>query len=224
MALEGEWIAAVKACGEGAVLSHRSAAALWRIASPSRGPVDVTIPGRSGRERRRGITLHRSGTLLPSQCTLRVGIPVTRPSRTLDDLDRVLSANEFAAALREAEYLRLPIGERFKPDRTRSELERLFLALCDRFRLPVPDVNVRIGLYTADFLWARRRLVVETDGWRAHRGRLAFEEDHARDLELRLRGYEVLRFTYSQVVDEPARVAAALRPRLADERRRDPGA
>jgi very-short-patch-repair endonuclease len=155
---------------------------------------------------------------------VRHRIAVTTPARTVADLRRVVAQGELRRAIRQAGVLGLVIGEDASPDRTRSELERLFLSLCDRFRLPVPNVNVRIGLYTADFLWARRRVVVETDGWRAHRGRLAFEEDHARDLELRLHGYEVLRFTYSQVVDEPARVAAALRARLADERRRDPGA
>jgi very-short-patch-repair endonuclease len=75
----------------------------------------------------------------------------------------------------------------------------------------VPEVNVRIGPFTVDFLWPEVRLVVETDGYAAHRGRQAFEDDRARDLELRRRGYEVMRFTDSQINGQPAVVAGAIR-------------
>jgi very-short-patch-repair endonuclease len=175
---------------------------------------DVTVPGANGRKRRTGIRLHRSITLLPSHCTIRNAIPVTKPARTLDDLRRVSSAAEYAAALREAEYLRLPIGEQPAADRTRSELERRFLRLCRRHRLPSPEVNVKVGRVAVDFVWRDRRLVVETDGWRAHGGRLAFEEDRARDVDLKLQGYEVLRFTHRQVTQEPSAVASTLRALL----------
>jgi hypothetical protein len=75
--------------------------------------IEVTVPGYSGRAKRRGINLHRSRTLLPAYCTIRHGIPVTRPARTLEDLRCILSAKEFAAALREAEFLGLPVGDHF---------------------------------------------------------------------------------------------------------------
>jgi very-short-patch-repair endonuclease len=215
LAREGEWIAAVKTCGEGAVLSHRSAGALWRMISPAGGPIDVTIPRRGGRERRRGIRVHRSATLLPSHCTLRDGIPVTNPARTLDDLHRVLSAAGFAAALREAEYLKLPIGQRFAPDRTRSDLEARFIALCRRHRLPTPEVNVRLGPFTVDFLWADERLVVEVDGWDSHRTRSAFEADRARDARLKVLGYDVLRFTHRQLIHDAGAVVSTLLALLA---------
>lgn len=164
-------MAAVLACGEGAVLSHRSAAARWKIAQPPR-VIDVTVTSSGGRKRRRGIELHRSRTLLPSDCTLRGGIPVTRPARTLDDLGRVLPAKEFAAALREAEFLRLPVGERFSADRTRSELESRLLRLCRRHRIPKPRVNARVGQFVIDFLWREQRVIVEVDGWESHRALL----------------------------------------------------
>ena len=61
---------------------------------------------------------------------------------------------------------------------------------------------------------ATERLVVETDGYAAHRGRQAFEDDRERELRLGLRGYRVRRFTYAQVTDEPGAVAAALRTEL----------
>ncbi len=208
---EGRWFAAVKACGEGAVLSHRSAAALWRMIATPPSLTDVTIPGDDGRKRRRGIRLHRSATLLPSQCTLRHSIPVTKPDRTLSDLRRVVSQEEFAAAVREAEYLRLPIGDQFHRDRSRSELEARFLSICRRHRLPSPEVNVRIGPYVVDFLWRPRRLVVEVDGWDAHRSRSAFEADRARDAKLKTWGYEVVRFTWRQLSDDPRGVAATVR-------------
>jgi very-short-patch-repair endonuclease len=116
--------------------------------------------------------------------------------------------------MRQAEVLGLPLDPAIT-DGTRSELERLFLRLCRRHRLPEPDVNARIGRFIVDFLWPHERLVVETDGYRYHRGAVAFEEDHARDLELRASGFEVRRFTYRQVSEQAADVAASVRDALA---------
>ena len=47
-----------------------------------------------------------------------------------------------------------------------------------------------------------------------HRTRSAFEDDRARDLKLKLLGYEGVRFTWRQLTDDPAAVAAALRELL----------
>jgi very-short-patch-repair endonuclease len=88
---------------------------------------------------------------------------------------------------------------------------RAFLALCRRHHLPTPIVNAPIGSVTVDFLWPDRGLIVELDGYRAHGGRAAFEEDRRRDVELRLQGYEVLRFTWRQIAERPAEAVAALR-------------
>ena len=101
--------------------------------------------------------------------------------------------------------LGLPIGEEDRDD-TRSDLEGDFLALCRRRQLPTPEVNVWIDRYLVDFLWRERRLVVETDSYLYHRGRLAFQEDRDRDLELKRLGYEVLRVSERQVNEEPQRV------------------
>ncbi|MGH2980745.1 MAG: endonuclease domain-containing protein [Solirubrobacterales bacterium] len=146
--------------------------------------------------------------------TRRKGIPVTTPARTISDLRRSVPPGLVRKAIRQAEVIGLGIGGDAKADLTRSELEDRFLALCRRHRLPVPGVNARIGSYVVDFLWRDQRLIVETDGYRYHRGRQAFEDDRARDVELRLLGYEVVRFTYRQLVDDPARVARALRALL----------
>jgi very-short-patch-repair endonuclease len=129
----------------------------------------------------------------------------------LEDLRRVLPSKHFARALREAEFLGLPIGDGFKPDRTRTDLEAMFLTVARRHRLPQPEVNVRVDRFVVDFLWRPQRLIVEVDGWESHRTRSAFEEDRARDARLKLLGFEVLRFTWRQIEDEAAGVARTVR-------------
>jgi very-short-patch-repair endonuclease len=228
-------MAAVLACGDDSVLSHRSAGELWRILRAGRrsatdgrneAPVDVTVPGNGGRKGHRGISLHRSSTLSPGDCILRDGIPVTRPSRTLADLRPILSEAEFGAALREAEFLRLPIGDRGDgrgsntPPRTRTELEARFMSLVRRHRLPKPEVNVKVDRYEVDFLWRDQRLIVEVDGWESHGTRSAFEEDRARDARLKVLGFEVLRFTWWQVESDARTVAATVRALLASNQMR----
>jgi very-short-patch-repair endonuclease len=152
--------------------------------------------------------------LNPRHVVLRLGIPVTTPSRTLVDLRRTLPAKEFAGALREAEFLKLPIEPDLHPDGTRSELEARFLGICSRHRLPKPEVNARAGPFIVDFLWPVAGLIVELDGYESHGGRAAFEADRARDLKLKLLGFEVVRFTWRQLKDNPAAVAGALRELL----------
>jgi very-short-patch-repair endonuclease len=231
---EGRWMAAVLACGEGAVLSHRSAGELWRMLRPrtrrsvqddgrtEAPPVEVTVPGTGGRKRHRGIALHRSSTLTAGLCTRRDGIPVTKPSRTLTDLRSVLSEAQWAAALREAEFLRLPVREDARGSerpRTRTELEAMFMALVRRRRLPRPEVNVQVERFEVDFLWRAERVIVEVDGWESHRTRSAFEADRARDARLTVLGYDVLRFTWWQVQADGAAVARTIRAILAREGR-----
>jgi hypothetical protein len=126
----------------------------------------------------------------------------------------------------------------------RSELEQRFLALCRRHRLPSPEVNVTVAVPPAavgagqaagaagrstrtagratdggqcdvDFLWRDARLIVETDGYRFHRGRANFEHDRRRQTQLVAAGYEVLRFSWRQVIDEPRVVAATIRVGLS---------
>jgi very-short-patch-repair endonuclease len=127
----------------------------------------------------------------------------------------VVGPKSFAAAVREAEFLGLAIGDRFAPDRTRSELEARLLTLCRRHRLPKPRVNARVGPFIVDFLWRERRLIVEADGWESHRTRSAFEGDRARDARLKILGYEVLRLTWRQMNSDPMRVAATIRALLS---------
>lgn len=116
-------------------------------------------------------------------------------------------------AIRQAEVLGLATGV-VSSEPTRSELEDRFLELCRRHRLPPPEVNVRIHHLEVDFLWRRERLIVETDGYRFHRGAAAFEHDHDRDLTLHSLGFRVRRLTYHQVTADPDRVASLLRKEL----------
>jgi very-short-patch-repair endonuclease len=205
----------------GAAVSHRSATAVWGLLDVAEGPVDVSVT-RGGRAKRRDICVHRPRSLEPAHVTLCHGIPVTTPARTIADLRRAISLGRSGAisvwalrkAIRQANVLGLPIDKRDAADRTRSDLERDFLLLCHRHRLPRPEVNVRIGDYLADFLWRQERLVVETDSYRYHRGEVAFHEDRVRELELMRLGYHVLRLSETQIDDAPKDVAEVLRAEL----------
>jgi hypothetical protein len=213
---EGEWMAATLAGGDTAVLSHKSAASLWALL-PNRetSNIEISVPGDGGRRRRAGICLHRCPSLRSEHVTRRQGIPVTTPSRTIADLRGAVSPQELRRARRQAEVLGLPVGSSTSPDGTRSELEFLFLDLCQKHRLPTPEVNIRIGSLLVDFVWRDQRLIVETDGYKYHRGRIAFEDDRARDLKLRALGYDVIRFTHRQVTSSCGEVLAILTKALA---------
>lgn len=213
LTFEGKCLAAALACGEDAVVSHRSAAALWGLLSPARGSIDVTVPGDGGREKRSGIGIHRSTALSAGHTTRRRGIPLTTPKRTLRDLHRTIPKPAYRRVVRRALDLHLIAAEDLQREEelTRSELERLFLGLCRRHRLPPPEVNGRVDRFEVDFLWREQRLIAETDGYRHHGHRAAFEADRARDLRLQSLGFRVLRFTYRQVTDAPGNVATSLR-------------
>lgn len=186
-------MAAVLACGEGAVLSHAAAAALWGLLRP--GGAGAT-------------SSHYAGGSRPvPPVTVRHRIPVTTIARTLDDLRGAVPPRLLKRARRQAELAGWRL-EGVKPRRTRSELEEEFLRLCRRHRLPSPEVNVKVGRWEVDFLWREERLVVETDSFAYHRGSVAFEDDHERDLDLRAAGFSVLRFTERQLEEEPRRVVA----------------
>jgi very-short-patch-repair endonuclease len=106
--------------------------------------------------------------------------------------------------------LGLPIDEESDGDRTRSDLELDFLRICRRYRVPPPEVNVRVGPCLVDFLWREWQFIVETDSYIYHGGRVAFQDDRGRDLELKFLGYEVLRLAEQQIDEEPDRVGETL--------------
>jgi very-short-patch-repair endonuclease len=209
----------------GAAISHRSAAAMWALLDVTETPIHVIVV-RGGRAKRQGIRVHRSRSLRPAHVTLCRGIPVTTPARTIADLRQAISlrrsgaipAWELRKAIRQANVLGLPLGDEDVADRTRSDLEAAFLAICKRHRLPMPEVNIQIGSFLVDFLWRKERLVVETDAFRYHRGRAAFQSDRGRDLELRRLDYEVLRLSERQIDEEHEQVAEVLGAELRKRR------
>jgi len=237
LSLHGRFMAAVLACGHGAVISHISAAGLWKLLDPIDGPVHVSVPSTSGRKRRKGIHLHRCPSLSPPQApegpspspsyprqaggrrrrllTIhRDSIPVTTVARTIEDLGATTLAPRLIRRARRQAELKGYRLEGIESDRTRSDLEAAFLSLFAHHGLPAPEVNVTLGRWTVDFLWREERLVVETDFWTYHRGSVAFEDDHARELDLHAAGYTVRRFTDRQLEEEPERVAAVVRAAL----------
>ena len=201
------WLAA----GDGAVLSHTSAAALWGFLRPIQGPTHVTVATVVRRRSRPGLRIHRSRTLTPSHSTRRHGIAVTTPARTIEDVRTEVEPYLFRRALRQAELAGHRVPHLSATKRTRSDLELLFLALCDDHGLPRPLVNHRIHGHLVDFFFADHRLAVETDSWEYHRGSVAMEDDHARDLALRAHGIETRRYTGAQLERAPDAVAADLR-------------
>jgi very-short-patch-repair endonuclease len=232
---EGHLIAAVLACGSGAVLSHTSAAVHWELLAYSRAAIDVTVPARGTRGKRPGITLHCSRRLDPEDVTERNKIPITTPARTLVDLCAVVPPRLVERAYEQAEIQRLTTfnavvdaverskGRTTRPLRrlisverktstiTRSVLEERFLALVRRGGLPEPEVNARLHGYEVDFLWRAQRRVIEVDGYAFHSTRQAATRDRRKDNDLELAGFPVTRFTSDQVLHEPQDTLARTR-------------
>lgn len=244
---EGWWMAAVLAAGEGAVLSHRSAAMLWGIRATARSAIEVSVP-RPARSRP-GITVH-AAVLPADEVTVMSGIPVTTSPRTLLDLAAVLPRG-LEPALNEAEVKRLTdplslaaVVARYPGRRgvatvrrvldagtacgtiVRSRLERRFLPLLDRSGLPRPQINAPVKLagtwLEVDLLWRSEGLIAELDGFATHGTRQAFERDRARDRALQVAGWRVVRITWRQLLDQPDVLAAELAALLAVNPRLSP--
>lgn len=186
LTLEGRWMAAVLACGPGAVLSHRSAAHLCGMRRTSPDRIDVTTPRRGGRTSPRGVQLHRTRYLPPQDTAICRDIPTTTPERTLTDLADILTPRELERAADRAENQHL--------------------------HAPITARNGRRG--TPSLNWPQYRLIAETDGYATHHTRQAFEHDRRRDQELLVAGWRTVRFSYEQVMRRQAEVAATLRALL----------
>jgi very-short-patch-repair endonuclease len=232
----GEWIAALLAMGDGAALSHRSAAALWGIwGEGDRKLVEVILPRRHGRKRRPGIRVHRPEVLPPEELTEHEGLGVTSAARTVLDLATELQGRQLERAADEAVRLEHCLVEelvavacltrrpgsrqlrallarhRVGSTATRNDFEERFLALCRKHELPQPEVNVPLLDYTVDFLWQEARLVVEVDGRATHDTDRTFQDDRDRDGRLAVAGYLVARFTWWDVTRRQAVVADRVR-------------
>jgi hypothetical protein len=223
LSVAGERWAAVRSCGDGAVLSHATAADAWGLRATASRAIHVTVPSLSGRRSRSRLRVHRR--LLPDdEVTKLDGLPITTAARTLLDLAAGgLRGRRLEAALDHAER-RLRVDwaamhrllerhrgrpgvpalretlNRYAPGAvdTFSELEEIVLELCDDLGLPRPQVNTVIEGERRDFYWPGSRLVVEADSYRYHRSPSALNDDRERDVRLQLAGLIALRFTYEQ--------------------------
>jgi very-short-patch-repair endonuclease len=225
------FMAAVLACGDGAALSHFSAAVLWRILDDRGQRIHVSV---EGNRRCRGVVVHRSP--LDGERVRRDGIVVTTPARTLVDLaDVVQRRRTLERAFDEAEYLALdwrtaaPRHGRcgsgllasvlavHEPGSTRtlSELEERFIAICDSRDLRRPEVNSSIEGYLCDFVWREERVIVETDGRAAHGTRRAKERDPVKDANLQIAGWRVMRIPGVRLATDPDAVVEQLERLLA---------
>ena len=224
---EGRWLAAVLACGPGAVLSHTTAARLWGMWTP-RGDAVLHVTLVAGRARPPGITVHRTRHLTGADVTVERGIRVTTPARVIVDCAGTLSYPDLRAladhgvrldadAIRRAQQ-RAPkhpgavnvcrlLGDEV---RTRTELERALRRICRTAALPMPLFNAKVLGKERDAVWPEHRLVVEADGGAFHLPKPARENDYERDAALVVAGWRVVRFSYDQVMHEPAAVAARL--------------
>jgi very-short-patch-repair endonuclease len=203
----GREMAAVLAIGEGAALSHQSAAAVWGFTPPHRGVVHVTV-ARRGRRSRRGIRVHQTRSL---NAAVKDRLPLTDPARTLKDLRTVLPRHELDRALEQAQILDLIRYDGApEPEFTRSEGERRLKALCKAAGLPIPRMNAPVAGWEVDAYWPAHNLVVEVDGWNFHRTRQAFERDRRKDADLATASYRVVRITWRRLRYEPYTVAAQL--------------
>jgi very-short-patch-repair endonuclease len=235
---EGFWLAAVWACGEGAVLSHWDAAALHDLLPPRGARIHVIRPSNAGRSPDSArIALHRVGTFQPWEGRLIDGIPATTVARTLLDLAPKLRPRALEDLIARADRLRTidlravhhslqahprqpgaprlrsvvdALSHRAAAD-LRSPLETKLLQLCDDHNLPTPRANATIQGLLVDFHWPGTNLIVETDGYAYHSTPSSFERDRERDQQLTLAGYTVVRFTYNQVTRTPEAVADRLR-------------
>lgn len=226
------WMAAVLACGDGAALSHRSAAALWEIGTEMRGVVDVSVTRRC-ELRRPGLRVRGRPTLDAEDIFSWDGIPATSPARTLVDLATELGPLGVERAVNDAdkrdlidpETLRLALdgyaGEPGAPllrslldKRTfrlsDSDLEILFRPIAAAAKLPPPRSKQIVNGFEVDFFWPDLGLVVETDGLRYHRTPATQTRDARRDRAHVLAGMTPLRFTHYEVKYEPALVHATL--------------
>jgi len=220
---EGEFLAAVFAGGDGALLSHEAGGELlsvWRYRAPV---IDVVVP--RYRANLPGVRFHRARNIDPRDRTTHKGIPVTSVPRLLVDLTDHLTPLEITAVIHEAAYrgrfsvlavqdaMRRAYG-RHHLDRleralehhftgsagTRSRTEVAFVALLHAAGVPEPRVNMHVAGVEVDFHWPDRKLVIEIDGPGHARPRTR-RDDERRDRVLEAAGWTVLRFTEDRLED-----------------------
>lgn len=233
--LEGLWLAAVKACGPWAWLSHYSASAHWEYVEWDDRAIEVCVPA-PGARLRPGLRVHRTEALDPRDFMRHRGIPVTSPARTLLDLAAVVRPPQLRTAVRRALSLRrvglrqlAEVSARLPhrrgaaalariiaegPEPTRSELEDVVLDLILDAGFERPEVNTPLRLdgrlVIPDFRWPTQRLIVEADSRTWHDNRIAREDDAERQALLEAHGERLVRVTWHQATSQRAETIARL--------------
>jgi hypothetical protein len=241
-------MAAVLACGAGALLSHRCAAPLHDLLPTGASKIEVTVPGR-GMRRHAGLAVHRSTTLTPADATVVDNIPSTSVARTLFDLAEVVPRRRVERAFDQAEVLQVfdlrALNDQLARNPTRpaarivravlveydvgssltqSELEEAMLALSRAVGLPPPEVNNWLDLgdggsmIKPDFMWRSHRLILEVDSRKYHMTSARFEHDRRSDQRALVAGWRVIRTTYRQINHRPAELHDTLTAAIAGTR------
>jgi Transcriptional regulator, AbiEi antitoxin len=227
--LESSYLAAVRACGEEAVLSGLAAAHYLAVIKGRPPPPEVTAPT----ERKvKGVRTRRI-VLRPYERTVVRRIPITTVPRTLVDIAAALDLDALALAFREAGHryrstprhidavlrhrklvpgarnLRLVMGR--EAEVLLSRLERAFMALLRKYNLPLPRTNIRVGAHRIDCYWPEYNLIIELDSYAFHNSRTSWERDRDRERAARNREQEHQRLTWFDVVEDPEPTVAYLR-------------
>jgi very-short-patch-repair endonuclease len=231
--------------GAGAVVSHRAAAALWRLLGFNEAIVELTVPEKRKRTHGPGV-IHR-GLLLPRDVTVLDSIPVTVPARTLFDIAAVAPYEAVEEALDDALYRRMvtiptlrrrldlvarsgrpgvaamrSLLEARDPSAAvpQSTFETRLLRHLKRQGLPAPirqfPVHDEEGLIgRIDFAWPDARLLLEADSRRWHSDPERFESDRIRRNRLTVAGWRILHATWRQLDRNPTAILNAVEIALA---------
>jgi very-short-patch-repair endonuclease len=235
---QGRWMAAVLACGPGALLSYADAAALHDLRRIGSGKIDVTAPSRHNLP---GIRAHYVRTLHLQDATTVDAIPVTTLARTYLDLAEILTHDRLIDALETAQrqnkldvgalqaviarnrgrHATHPLREAIaelddQPPLIQSPAEQAFRELLRNYGLPQPQFNVYVEGELVDAVWWEQRLVAEVDGWNFHRSKRSFANDRRRDRKLVKAKFRAVRYTGGEVLGEPEAVAGELSELLRD--------
>lgn len=237
----GRCLAAVLACGEGALLSHKSAAWLWGLHPGAPQLPEVTVPARG--HNRRGLWIHHSTILEEEDVAGYEKVPVTAVPRTLLDLSARLKERQVESLVEKAERrglldlgaidsllkrsgrhagrkrLRQALAIYRDPSTTRARTERAFVNIVKGAGLPRPSINTFVAGHEIDAYWEHERFAVELDGYETHGTRAAFERDPLRIEDLKLAGIDAIRITARRIEREPDQVATRLRTLLERRRR-----
>jgi hypothetical protein len=237
---EGRWMAAVLACGPGAVLSHRSAAALWGFGNEHPHYIDVSVR-RTSETCLAGVRCHRRPSLPSQEVSFRLNFPVTSPVRTFLDLATVTGPKTLERSINDADKLDVIDADTLRNELDEhpglpgirllrhvldkhtfrlsdDELERLFRPLAAAAGLPTPLTKHMVSKFEVDFFWPDLGLIVETDGWRYHRTPSAQTRDALRFQIHVANGLTPLRFSHYQVKYEPRHVQDILIKTVANLR------